>query len=360
MQHSWSRTTKQIVLFFLVAGLLGLIVFARELVNSLIIAILFAYLLKPAVDIVGRWPRVQRQTAVMLVYIFFLALVVTLPLLISPIVIGQTRLMADDLRLITRDVVEMASEPVILGDITVFPEGWIVSVLQPIGRALAARTGGAVDLIAQIGTHVLWILVILVSIFYLLRDGPRLRDWLISLLPPSLHSDLHLMVREIDKSWDTFLRGQLALGVIVGILTFLVASAVGLPGALVLAIIAGFLDLIPSLGPAVAGTIATVMAYVMGSTYLPLSNFAFALLVLGLFLAIQQIENIWLRPQIMGNSLRLHPGLVFIGVFGALAISGVIGAIIIVPLMSAAAVIGRYVHPRLVARGQAADAEHAD
>jgi predicted PurR-regulated permease PerM len=118
--------------------------------------------------------------------------------------------------------------------------------------------------------------------------------------------------------------------------------------AVLLGLLAGALDMIPSLGPIVAVVVAVGVAWFEGSTYLPLSNTGFTLVVIGLYGLIQQVENIWLQPRIMGRRLRLHPGLIFVAVTGALALGGTVVALIIVPLLASAGVVGRYVHCRIL------------
>ena len=60
------------------------------------------------------------------------------------------------------------------------------------------------------------------------------------------------------------------------------------------------------------------------------------------------VDNLWLRPQLMGQKLRLHPGIVFAGLTGALIVSGLLGALLVVPLMASAKVLGRYIYARLL------------
>jgi hypothetical protein len=131
-------------------------------------------------------------------------------------------------------------------------------------------------------------------------------------------------------------------------LSWLVGSLVGLPDALLIGILAGALDVIPSLGPIIALVIATLVALFQGSYYLALSNIWFALLVFGLFFLIQIVENIWLRPRILSHSLRLHPALVFVAIIGALALAGVVAALVIVPVIKSSEVLGSYLIRRML------------
>ena len=197
-------------------------------------------------------------------------------------------------------------------------------------------------------TNLAWIMVILVTTYHLLQDWERLREWLIHLVPAGHQSDVRRLYEEIKTVWQAHLRSQLRLMLLVGVLVGLGSAAIGLRHALLLGLLAGGLDLIPSLGPIVAMAVAIGVAWFEGSVYLPLSKGWFAIVVIVLYTLVQQVENIWLQPRIMGRRLRLHPGLVFIAVTGALALGGTVVALIIVPLLATAGVVGRYVHHRML------------
>ena len=66
------------------------------------------------------------------------------------------------------------------------------------------------------------------------------------------------------------------------------------------------------------------------------------------FAGAQQVDNLWLRPQLMGQKLDLHPGIVFVGLTGALIVSGLLGALLVVPLIASAKVLGRYINAKLL------------
>jgi predicted PurR-regulated permease PerM len=181
-----------------------------------------------------------------------------------------------------------------------------------------------------------------------LQDWERLREWLIRLAPVSYQPDVRRLYQEIRDAWQAHLRGQLLLMMLVGVLVGLGSAAIGLRHAMLLGLLAGGLDLIPSLGPIVAMVVAVAVAWFEGSTYLPLSKGWVVAMVIALYTLVQQMENIWLQPRIMGRRLRLHPGLVFIAVTSALTLGGTVVALIIVPLLASARVVGRYVHCRML------------
>jgi hypothetical protein len=117
---------------------------------------------------------------------------------------------------------------------------------------------------------------------------------------------------------------------------------------MVLGLMAGVLDIIPTLGPWVAMGVAAVVAWIVGSNFLEISNGAFVVVVLVVFSTVQLVENVWLRPRILGYSVRMHPGVVFVAFFSALTLSGVLLAIMIVPLLATTFVVGGYLRCRLL------------
>jgi predicted PurR-regulated permease PerM len=206
---------------------------------------------------------------------------------------------------------------------------------------------GALNRLGELSFNLAWLLVIMVTTYYLLKDSARLSKWVIGLAPQAYRDDARKFLSELNRIWSAYLRGQLILMLAIAVSTSIVMSAIGLRGAFGIGILAGLLDIIPSLGPLIAGVIAGLVALIFGSSYLNISNSLFAILVIVIFLVIQQIENIWLRPKIMGQTLRLHPGLVFVGVIGALVLSGILGALVIIPLMATIDLLGKYILAKL-------------
>ena len=93
---------------------------------------------------------------------------------------------------------------------------------------------------------------------------------------------------------------------------------------------------------------ASVARLAFRSGLLKWSFIGFILLLLLVYTLAQQVDNLWLRPQFLGKHLRLHPGVVFVGLIGALALSGVLGAFVIVPIIATMKMVGSYVHRKLL------------
>jgi predicted PurR-regulated permease PerM len=145
-----------------------------------------------------------------------------------------------------------------------------------------------------------------------------------------------------------YLRGQIVLMFIVGIVFTIAWAVIGIPGALALGVIAGFLTLVPDVGPFLAYLLAVGVALLEGSNWIPLSNFWVAGIVTITYLVLINLKGLWLRPYIMGRSVHMNEGLVFIAIMIATILEGIMGALLVVPLLASVAVIGEYVRRKVL------------
>ena len=98
---------------------------------------------------------------------------------------------------------------------------------------------------------------------------------------------------------------------------------------------------------ALMGSGTFLVIWLFRSGLLGFSPLVMIVLLVLVYTAAQQVDNLWLRPQLMGHRLQLHPGLVFAGLTGALVVSGVLGALLIVPFMASIKVLGHYIYCQL-------------
>lgn len=343
---SWSTTTRYLVLILMLGLLLWFLFVARELISPLIISMLIAFILNPLIDEISKKGQLGRNWVVLFVYLLFVALFVLIGVLVVPELPPLAARFAEQLDNIILVVEEVASRPVIILGSQIPLESLLAN--WPQLTQIITQPGLVINMFAATSQNLAWILLVLVTTYYLLLDGQRLRDWLFSLVPDSQKSDVVRLYIEVRTVWNQYLQGQLRLMFIVGLATGIAAMAIGLPGALAFGVLAGLFDIILSVGPLIVMIIGAIVAYVAGSNYLDLPNFWFAVLVVVLFGGINVLENVWLRPRIMGNSLRLHPAIVFVAIVGSLALAGILVALIIVPVIGSALVIGRYLYCKIL------------
>lgn len=205
------------------------------------------------------------------------------------------------------------------------------AALQYLGTGLAGVRTVAGMLTAIITTALVTILVAI----YLNADSKRMHAGLIKGIPPGYERD-GLMMMEAQKSvWRGYLYGQLANSLITGFLVFVVLWAVGLPGAFLFGAIMVILNMIPTFGPILAAIPGILAALLSGSTRWPeLESYWFALIVAGIYVVVVQAQANIIAPRVMGIAVRLRPAVVLIGLIVGFQIGGLLGSLLVVPIIA--------------------------
>ncbi|MGC9335008.1 MAG: AI-2E family transporter [Anaerolineae bacterium] len=344
----WSRTTKRLVVIGLIIVFLLVLYLFRALLPPVILAFVLAYLLKPLVDFLERRVEIPRTLAVVLVYLVLLMIIIVIPVTVVPYAVDRITRINVNLQRLIDQLVGFLSQPFVLFGYTLSlgdMAGDIRGSLQDLVQPFASQT---VNLFINVVSSLLWILSITIISFYLVKDADRLRQFLDHIAPPGYTAELARLREEINLVWKAFFRGQVVLGFAVGIVVWISMSIVGLPNAGIMGLLAGLLEVIPTFGPILATIPAVLVAFFQGSVYLPLSNFWFAVLVLAIYTVIQQVENAYLVPRIMGRRLQLHPVVVFVGVLAGGFLVGAIGVLLAAPIIATFRVLLRYVYAKLL------------
>jgi predicted PurR-regulated permease PerM len=343
---NWSTTTRVIVVTVVLVLVGWFIVVVRPLIGPMIVAALLAYTLHPLVVRLQNRFRLQHRQAVALVYFPFLIILFATPSTLVPVLVRQIRTLSDEVIGVLSAIERWLEEPVILLGRTLSQEE-LANFFSSITETFTPAAEDAIQVLETTSTSLLWFIVILVTIFYLLSDWEGLRAWLLRLFPEREQKDISRLLHEINITWRSYLRGTLTLMFIMGIFITIVGLAIGLPGAVALGLLTGLLSIIPELGPTIAGILSALVALFEGSNFLPLSNFWFAVLVGGIYLVVMQLKSLWLRPMVMGRFMHMNTGLVFVAIIGSALISGVLAALIILPVLATVGQIGNYVRRRL-------------
>jgi predicted PurR-regulated permease PerM len=151
-----------------------------------------------------------------------------------------------------------------------------------------------------------------------------------------------ILLGRIARLWLAFIRGQVILMLVVGVITWLGLIALGVPHALALGAAAGLLEIVPNLGPVISTALGAVVALQYGSSYLPISNPLLAVLVILFYVLVQQVENIFIVPRVMGDALKLPALVVLAGITAGAAVGGVPGALLATPVIATARELWRF------------------
>ena len=313
------------------AGLWKLVSPVLTALSPLLIGLVLAYLLNPAVEWLGK--RMGRGPAILLTYLLLFSALSGLlygfiVLILGALPTGGLRETADMVRIYFEEAYETAAAfagrflPEDLMDATDAADSlqrWAIQRFSPASVAgfLSAVFGGAFSLF----------LGVMVSV-YLLKDKAFFlllwHQFLSLVLKQKLHGQLSEVMDEINHVVTAFLKGALVDSLIVAFLSSLVLAVVGVEFAVVLGLLMGILNMIPYFGPFIGMVPAFLTAFFDGG--LPKAIAA----ILGLFL-IQQIDGDLIYPHIVGNTTGLHPLFVLLAasIFGYCF--GLPGMIIAVP-----------------------------
>ncbi|RLD04275.1 MAG: hypothetical protein DRI32_05955 [Chloroflexi bacterium] len=348
MKDKWSPRARYFTLVVIVVLMAMAIWYIRPLFQPLIIAALFAYVLNPVVDFLEKRTRMKHKVAVNLTYFFTLAAIISIPATVVPILVGQVQVLTSDLSNLPTFVQNLLEQSVVIGGFTLSLSSFAVDLTEPLSKLAGWVPQNTIKLLEATSRNVAWLLVIIVTAYHFINDWDEFREWIFRIPPEDLREDVRHLYDQIAHIWNIYLRGQIALMAILGVAYALAWSVIGLPGALLLGAMAGLLNIIPEVGPFITASLAFAIALMEGSTFLGMSNFWFSMLVLGVFMVINYGKNIWLMPKMFGKSLALHDGVIFVAIISAVVINGIIGVLIVVPLLASIMVIGKYLRRRVL------------
>ncbi|MEY4482686.1 MAG: hypothetical protein RL693_138 [Verrucomicrobiota bacterium] len=177
------------------------------------------------------------------------------------------------------------------------------------------------------------IALLLVIALYLLMDGRKMYDWLLAFFSPVNRRKLHATADEISTVIFGYVSGQVITSALVMIYTYIVLSLLHVPAALMLSILAGFLDIVPIIG----FIISTAPAFLLALSVSPRTG----ILVLGLYLVFHAFENYFIVPKVYGKSLRLSTLTVLLGLLAGTMLAGIPGALAALPVIASYAAIER-------------------
>jgi predicted PurR-regulated permease PerM len=346
--QGWSLPFRYATAIIILASLLAVLIYAGEAVKALIIAAFVSYLINPVVTFLMERTRLSRAAAVNIVYFTSLIVLVGVPSVLTPIFFDEIKIVAGDLLNLSAELSSLLSEPVQFG-------GWVFHFEQ-LGEGLVHLQDTvltplpeeALALLETTSVNLLWFLVIIVSVHLFMTEWPKLREWMIELAPPDYHSDMRELYRRLRSVWMAYLRGQIVLMLIVGVVFTIAWLLLGIPGALVLGALAGLFTLIPVVGPFIASALAVGVALLEGSSWIPLSNFLVAGITAVVYLVLIILKNFFLRPIIMGRSLQMNEALIFISIMIATILEGILGALLVVPVLASVMVIMEYLRRRVL------------
>ncbi|MFN2273757.1 MAG: AI-2E family transporter [Anaerolineales bacterium] len=352
----WGTATKALVGLALVM-LLGFLLWRfSSLIPLLVVAAILSFLVVPIVQFLNIRLRVPWALAANLVMIIVILLILGASTATGLAVFNQLQALVmivlrflGDLPqwLATLSTQHYTFGPWVIDfsqfDLQAFGEQLLAGVqplLSDLSGLIASFATGAIESI----TRVVFTLAIA---YFITLDYRRIRSVLINVSVPGYEKDFRRLRIALSRIWRAFLRGQLLVVLLTGIITWTLMSVLGLRFSLGLGVLGGIAKFAPIVGPTTAGLVAAIVALFQPGNWYGLSPLGHALLVIGSVIVIDQAIDYLLIPRIMGTSLNLHPVVILVGVLVGASVAGVIGLLLSSPTMASLILLGRYTYRKM-------------
>lgn len=304
----------------------------------LLAAMLLAFLLDPLVSKLQA-AGLRRGLAVLTVYIVLLGLIFGLGgLLIVPLT-GQIESLAKNVPSEHKQLTQL------LGRLDHFFKDHNIPInlqqLQHEGLNRAAQVGSqllshTLDIVQTAAHIVIDILAVIVISLYLLIDGPRLRHNILRIIPDGPRSNVLFVEATVRTVIGAYVRGQLILALIIGLMAAAGCWLIGVHYPLVIGLAAGFFELVPMLGPILGALPAIGIA--------AFQSWQLAVATIVVFIVIQQLEAHLIAPRVMGHAVGVHPIVAILAVLLGAQLDGILGALVAVPVAGILYVIAQAVY----------------
>ncbi|ANB17875.1 AI-2E family transporter [Dokdonella koreensis] len=330
----------------LVAAIGFVLYLLGPVLSPFVAAALFAYLFNPLVEVLER-RGVGRAWGVSLVFIVLTLALVGIVLVLIPFIERQIANFLEQLPRWTAWAQNVASPwveahlGISLGS---FDSQGIVGMLQAHWKEAGGFAAAVVAGVSKSGFAVLgWVLnavIVPVAAFYLLRDWNIVVDRVHALIPRSIEPVVVRLARESDETLGGFLRGQLSVMIVLGIIYGLGLWMVGISVGPLIGMIAGLISFVPYLGAIVGvgmGIIAALVQY---------QDWFHVLLVLAVFAIGQTLEGYVLVPKLVGDRIGMHPVAVMFAILAGGQLFGFVGVLLALPIAAIVMVLLRYAYER--------------
>lgn len=320
-----------------------LIVEVSPIYLPIIIAIVLAFILKPLVNIIGRikvWPTGRYLPHGVAILLSFLIAAVVMSGVISFILLP----FLNEFNKFLANLPELIARLRSIADLVV-EQAYVVklpaNIQSLIEQTLTSVAAFALNLVRKIlsstvtlATQVFEMIVVPVLTYYFLKDANIIKNAATLPFPVALRPKVRRVVNEMADVVSAYIRGQVVVSVIIGLLVFSGMYLLGVEYPLILGLLSTLTETIPIVGPIIGAIPAILLAYTVEPVL--------AVKVLLFFIVIHQLENHIIVPQVMGSTIDLHPVVVIISLLIGGQLLGIIGMMLAVPVAALLRVLLKY------------------
>lgn len=314
---------KVILIVILFYGLFVL----KDIVLTIITAIIIASAIEPG----AQWfekRKVPRTIAVLIIYVAVFLIFGGLFAFFVPILFSEVVNMINLLPEYIDNLIQASTSKGFESVVPLFSESSFGDILKSAGGAFSGATLSFVTVASSLFGGLLGLAMTVVISFYLAVQKNGVSSFL-SIIVPNEHEKYAIdLWKRSQKKIGLWMQGQLLLAILVGVLTYLLLTILGIPNALLLAVITAIFELIPVIGPILAAVPAISFAFVD-------TGLTSALLVGGVYIVIQQLENNLFHPLVVKKIVGIPSLVAIIALVVGAQLAGFLGIVISVPVAAA-------------------------
>jgi len=347
----WGSTTKLVIALTIVVIMGALLVKFQFIITPLLIALVLSYLFHPVANFLQQKLHFSWGASVTVIYftiiIFLLGLLTLGGVGLIQQVQSLVTIVQDAITTLPQLIASISGKVYQFGpfkfDFSALDLKALSSQVLGMVQPLLSRTGALVSAIAGGAANFLgWTLFVILVSYFVLAESGGLRGRMVTLDIPGYAHDFERLSRELGRTWNAFLRGQIIIFFLAVIVYSIVLSVLGVHYAISLAFLAGLARFVPYVGPAINWVILVLVTYFQVFKMFGLSPFSYTLLVLIIALVIDQIFDNIVSPRILSDALKVHPAAVLVAAIVAANLFGIVGVVVAAPILATAALLWKY------------------
>ena len=306
------------------------IIIINTIIAPIIISLVLFYLINPIINFMQK-TYINRILAIIIVYLVIAFVHLILLNLLIPLGYQQIKVLFsnwDDYIITFNHSLDSLTQYGFLNDLTSEVKRSLNHIMKNIPHYLSSYINDPTHKLKSVFSALMNVTVVLMTtpfvLFFMLKDGPRFRYFIIKILPIHHRRDALSLIYQFNEKVGSYVQGQIIVAMCVGILLYLGYSLIGLKYALILALIAATTSVVPYLGPMIAISPAIIIALMTS----PLMLLKLAIV----WAVVQFFEGHFISPNVMGKTLQIHPLTIIFVLLCVGKIASIVGVILGIPM----------------------------
>ena len=298
----------------------------RAILTPFILAAIFAYVFNPIVDFFTHKIKLPRILSILIIYIVIISVVLLLGAVFTKRIIEES----SDFKIYVQHLLITTKT-----EVNIFPDWARPSIRDGLSSLVNIRlinSSTVFEFFPKAISRIISLFIFIFSAFYFLKEGHSFINKFMTYVPFDYKLDAEILMRKINQVLSGYLRGQIFMVILVGLVLYIALSLMGVRFALILAVFSGVAEIVPIIGPIVAGGVAALITVFTGGSHVfPITPIQSGLIVIVVYFVVRQIQDYFVSPIIMGRITKLPPIVILFSVLAGEHSFGIMGLILAVP-----------------------------